>query len=128
MDDNRRNHVAEYYSDSFSTDSTGGHCIRSSRLYPNLSEESSERNKEDMESSADHQKQGKYFYYDSPLYEDTGVWIPVSVPPILEDDHKEWAKGFQSNGGYFPDEDMGWNQCLGEEKEFDYVGCASRNE
>ncbi|KAK7303662.1 hypothetical protein RJT34_14574 [Clitoria ternatea] len=117
MDDNRRNHVAEYYSDSFSTDSTGGHCIRSSRLYPNLSEESSEKNKEDMESSADHQKQGKYFYYDSPLYEDTGVWIPVSVPPMLEDDHKEWAKGFQSNGGYFPDEDMGWNQCLGEDKE-----------
>ncbi|CAN0887047.1 hypothetical protein LINGRAHAP2_LOCUS15510 [Linum grandiflorum] len=32
----------------------------------------------------DEKKQGKYFYYDTPYYEDTGPWIPVSVPPRLE--------------------------------------------
>lgn len=66
---------------------------------------------------AGHQKQGRYFFYDSPLSEETGVWIPVSVPPMLESEHKEWARGFHSNGGYFPEGDMGWSQFLGEEKE-----------
>ncbi|XP_042460697.1 uncharacterized protein LOC122044242 [Zingiber officinale] len=33
-------------------------------------------------------KPAKYFYYDSPLYEETGFWIPVSA-----------------NGGYFPEEE-----------------------
>ncbi|KAL0011450.1 hypothetical protein SO802_006558 [Lithocarpus litseifolius] len=78
---------------------------------------SREENDEKRDSKADHQKQGKYFFYDSPLSEDTGVWIPVSVPPMLESDHEEWAKGFHSNGGYFPERDMGWGQCLGEEKQ-----------
>ncbi|XP_034213609.1 uncharacterized protein LOC117626075 isoform X2 [Prunus dulcis] len=59
----------------------------------------------------------KYFYYDAPLSEETGVWIPVSVPPMWETEHEEWAKGFYSNGGYFPDGDMGWGQYIGEEKE-----------
>ncbi|GLT68297.1 hypothetical protein SLA2020_405430 [Shorea laevis] len=63
------------------------------------------------------QKPGKYFFYDSPLSEDTGVWIPVSVPPMLENENEEWARGLHSNGGYFPDGDMGWNQYLGQEKE-----------
>ncbi|KAJ1402203.1 Zinc finger, FYVE/PHD-type [Sesbania bispinosa] len=94
-----------------------GNSMNSSKSYPELPENPLEKNKEDMESSADLQKPGKYFYYDAPLYEDTGVWIPVSVPPMLEDDHKEWAKGFHSNGGYFPDDDMGWNQYVGEERE-----------
>jgi len=78
---------------------------------------SREENDQKRDSKADHQKQGKYFFYDSPLAEDTGVWIPVSVPPMLENDHEEWAKGFHSNGGYFPEGDMGWGQCLGEEKQ-----------
>jgi len=78
---------------------------------------SREENDQKRDSKADHQKQGKYFFYDSPLSEDTGVWIPVSVPPMLENDHEEWAKGFHSNGGYFPEGDMGWGQCLGEEKQ-----------
>lgn len=59
----------------------------------------------------------KYFYYDAPLSEETGVWIPVSVPPMLETERKEWDKGFQLNGGFFPEGDMGWNQYIGEEKE-----------
>ncbi|CAB4306693.1 unnamed protein product [Prunus armeniaca] len=61
--------------------------------------------------------QRKYFYYDAPLSEETGVWIPVSVPPMWETEHEEWTKGFYSNGGYFPDGDMGWGQYIGEEKE-----------
>ncbi|KAM3748447.1 hypothetical protein ACB098_05G109600 [Castanea mollissima] len=78
---------------------------------------SREENDQKRDSKADHQRQGKYFFYDSPLSEDTGVWIPVSVPPMLECDHEEWAKGFYSNGGYFPEGDMGWGQCLEEEKQ-----------
>ncbi|KAG6487268.1 uncharacterized protein LOC122009605 [Zingiber officinale] len=61
-------------------------------------------------------KSGKYFFYDSPLYEETGFWIPVSVPPMLENDHDEWSKGFSSNGGYFPEEEFSWDQ-LSEDKE-----------
>ncbi|KAE9598951.1 hypothetical protein Lal_00022625 [Lupinus albus] len=112
-----RNHVTKEYCDSFSTASIEGHNMTLSKLYPELPEESSEKTKEDMESLGDRQKQGKYFYYGTPHDEDTGVWIPVSVPPMLEDDHREWAKGFHSNGGYFPDDDLGWNQYLGEERE-----------
>lgn len=62
-------------------------------------------------------KEGKYFYYDTPLYEETGFWIPVSVPPMTENEHEEWTRGFCSNGGYIPEEDMGWNQFIGEDKE-----------
>ncbi|KAK9085780.1 hypothetical protein Sjap_026191 [Stephania japonica] len=66
-------------------------------------------------SDTKHQKFGRYFYYDLPLSEETGVWIPVSVPPMLQSEHEEWGKGFCSNGGYFPEEDMDWNQFIGEE-------------
>ncbi|XP_059435930.1 uncharacterized protein LOC132168870 [Corylus avellana] len=76
-----------------------------------------EPNDQRRDDEAGHQKQGRYFYYDSPLSEVTGAWIPVSVPPMLESEHKEWARGFHSNGGYFPEGDMGWSQFLGEEKE-----------
>lgn len=63
------------------------------------------------------QQQGRYFCYDAPLYEETGIWIPVSVPPMSESDHDEWRRGFGSNGGFFPEGDMGWNQFVGEDKE-----------
>lgn len=69
------------------------------------------------ESNTCHQKQGKYFYYEKPLYEDTGCWIPVSVPPMSESEHDEWSKGFFSNGGYIPEGDLGWSQLEGEDKE-----------
>ena len=52
-----------------------------------------------------------------PLSEETGAWIPVSVPPMLESESEEWAIGFHSNGGYFPEGDMGWSQYLKEDKE-----------
>ncbi|XP_022886705.1 uncharacterized protein LOC111402553 [Olea europaea var. sylvestris] len=59
----------------------------------------------------------KYFYYDTPLSEDTGIWIPVSVPPMLETERTEWNKDLYFNGGYLPDGDMGWSECIGEDKE-----------
>ncbi|KAH7657726.1 Zinc finger RING/FYVE/PHD-type protein [Dioscorea alata] len=62
-------------------------------------------------------KSGKYFYYDSPLYEETGCWIPVSVPPLPESDHEDWQKGFFSNGAYFPEGEIGWDYFAGENKE-----------
>ncbi|XP_057996304.1 uncharacterized protein LOC110649389 isoform X1 [Hevea brasiliensis] len=79
--------------------------------------ENDPRNNEKNETKTSEQKVGKYFFYDSPLSEETGVWIPVSVPPMLGNDHEEWSRGFHSNGGYFPDGDMGWNHYLGEEKD-----------
>nr|GEZ49688.1 Ysc84 actin-binding domain-containing protein [Tanacetum cinerariifolium] len=60
---------------------------------------------------------GKYFFYDPPLSEETGVWIPVSVPPMSETQHQEWTRGFSSVGGIFPDEDTGWNHFLDKDKE-----------
>ncbi|EPS61610.1 hypothetical protein M569_13184, partial [Genlisea aurea] len=43
----------------------------------------------------------KFFYYGPPLYEETGIWIPVSVPPMTEKDREEWTQGIiGSNGGY----------------------------
>ncbi|XP_022927459.1 uncharacterized protein LOC111434279 isoform X1 [Cucurbita moschata] len=60
---------------------------------------------------------GNYFYYDLPMLEDTGVWIPISVPPMSETDHEEWAKGFHLNGGCFPEGESGWSQCFEVEKE-----------
>lgn len=63
------------------------------------------------------QKRGKYFCYDLPLYEETGAWIPISVPPMLEKEHEEWTRGFSSHGGYFPEGDMGWNQFFEVDKE-----------
>ncbi|KAL7089196.1 hypothetical protein ACP275_13G174200 [Erythranthe tilingii] len=68
--------------------------------------------------NASNLKEGKYFCYDTPLHEETGIWIPVSVPPMTENEHEEWTRGFCSNGGYIPEEDMGWNQFIGEDKEF----------
>ncbi|CAL9091890.1 unnamed protein product [Musa textilis] len=62
-------------------------------------------------------KSGKYFYYDSPLYEETGIWIPVSVPPMSESEHDEWSRGFGCNGGYFPEGEFSWDQSLGVDKE-----------
>ncbi|KAH6835510.1 RING/FYVE/PHD-type zinc finger family protein [Perilla frutescens var. hirtella] len=62
-------------------------------------------------------KLSKYFYYDTPLSEETGVWIPVSIPPLPESEQAEWKKGLYLNGGYLPDGDMGRNECIGEDKE-----------
>ncbi|KAL0328404.1 UNVERIFIED_CONTAM: LAS seventeen-binding protein 3 [Sesamum calycinum] len=67
--------------------------------------------------AAENQKLNKYFCYDTPLSEETGVWIPVSVPPLPENEQLEWNRGFYVNGGYLPDGDLGWNECIGEEKE-----------
>ena len=68
-------------------------------------------------STADLRKQGRVFYYDTPLSEETGIWIPVSVPPMSESAHAEWNRGSCENGGYIPDEDMGWNQFGGADME-----------
>lgn len=62
-------------------------------------------------------QKGKYFYYDTPYSEDTGVWIPVSVPPMSASDHEEFSRGFLTNGAYFPDGDISWSQLAGKDKE-----------
>lgn len=62
-------------------------------------------------------KRSKAFYYDTPLSEETGAWIPVSVPPMSETEREEWNKGLNPNGGYFPDEDFSWDQFAGDGKE-----------
>lgn len=66
---------------------------------------------------ANNSKEGKFFYYDTPLHEETGSWIPISVPPMNEREREEWSRGFCSNVGYIPESDMGWNDCIGEDKE-----------
>ncbi|GLU18036.1 hypothetical protein SLE2022_343580 [Rubroshorea leprosula] len=64
------------------------------------------------------EKSGKYFYYEAPLSEETGDWIPVSVPPMSESQCEEWKKeGLYPNREYFPNEDFGWDQLKGESKE-----------
>ncbi|GAB2225807.1 hypothetical protein Droror1_Dr00021574 [Drosera rotundifolia] len=60
------------------------------------------------------QKQGKYFFYDAPLLEETGAWIPVSVPPMSESDRESLSRGLPLDGDYFPDGDLGWNQFIGD--------------
>lgn len=59
----------------------------------------------------------KYFYYDTPHSEETGAWMPVSVPPLPESEQAEWKRGLYSNGDYMADGDMGWNEFIGEDKE-----------
>lgn len=64
------------------------------------------------------QNHGRYFYYDAPYNEETGHWIPVSVPPLYGGEHQNWMKDLSANGGdYFPDGDLGWNQFVGDDKE-----------
>jgi hypothetical protein len=61
----------------------------------------------------------KFFYYDTPLFEESGIWIPLSVPSMSEREreHEEWSRGSCENGEYIPDKDMGWNQFGGADKE-----------
>ncbi|XP_047964614.1 uncharacterized protein LOC125209065 [Salvia hispanica] len=63
------------------------------------------------------QKLDKYFYYDTPHFEETGVWMPVSIPPLPECKQAEWKRGLYSNGGYMPEGDSGWNEFIGEDKQ-----------
>ncbi|KAL6629383.1 hypothetical protein ACP70R_029148 [Stipagrostis hirtigluma subsp. patula] len=51
---------------------------------------------------------GKYVYYGDPLHEHTGIWVPVSVPPMTAQDREEWHRGFGCNSGYFPEEEFSW--------------------
>lgn len=74
-----------------------------------------ERKVEAPQESVPDAKRGKAFYYDTPLSEETGTWIPVSVPPMSETEHEEWNKGL--NGGHFPDQDFSWDQFTGDRKE-----------
>lgn len=62
-------------------------------------------------------KKGKYFSYESPVSEETGVWIPVSVPPMSGSVREEWDKGLCLGGARFPDCDLSWDRFVGEEKE-----------
>nr|KJB48807.1 hypothetical protein B456_008G088000 [Gossypium raimondii] len=62
-------------------------------------------------------KNEKLFYYDTPCSEETGVWVPMSVPPVSENKHEEWDRGPCLNGGYFPDDGVRSNQFIGESKD-----------
>ncbi|CAN4105662.1 unnamed protein product [Withania somnifera] len=93
--------------------------VKRNFLYPQLTEniECETQSSKNVEESMCHQAEEKYFCYDLPLFGETGAWIPVSVPPMSESEHKEWSRGFCSNGGYLPEGDTDWNQCMGEDKE-----------
>ncbi|XP_074319268.1 uncharacterized protein LOC141656320 isoform X1 [Silene latifolia] len=83
-----------------------------------LTDEVQEKEIKDIVSNspiAETQKNGKYFFYDTPVSEETGFWIPVSVPPLPE--HESWGNNASTNGGYLPDADMDWNHFVGGEKE-----------
>ncbi|KAE8680097.1 RING/FYVE/PHD-type zinc finger family protein isoform 3 [Hibiscus syriacus] len=77
----------------------------------------SRRNDMAIVSGLGNQKQGKVFYYDTPVSEETGVWAPVSVPPMTENKHEEWDRGLFLNGGHFPDDGLGSNQFTGDSKD-----------
>ncbi|TYJ48304.1 hypothetical protein E1A91_A01G052700v1 [Gossypium mustelinum] len=68
-------------------------------------------------SSDGNQKKGEAFYYDTPFSEETGIWVPVSVPPVSENKHEEWDRGLCLNGGYFPDDGVRSNQFIEESKD-----------
>ncbi|KAE8681119.1 hypothetical protein F3Y22_tig00111342pilonHSYRG00180 [Hibiscus syriacus] len=75
------------------------------------------RNDVEIVSGLGNQKQGKVFYYDNPISEETGVWTLVSVPPMTENKHEEWDRGLFLNGGHFPDDGLGSNQFTGDSKD-----------
>jgi SH3 domain-containing YSC84-like protein 1 len=75
----------------------------------NLDDASDPQNNLRAEEDSLNQQPGKYFYYDPPLYEETGMWIPVSVPPMTGSGHEDWQRGFGSEGAYFPDEEFRWD-------------------
>ncbi|KAF5193198.1 Sh3 domain-containing ysc84-like protein [Thalictrum thalictroides] len=100
------------------TDTHSGERIQLEECDPSIPQGSGSEDHESENLEDGQQKHGRYFYYESPLWEETGVWIPVSLPPMSESEHDEWNRGFCANGGgYFPDGDMGWSQYVGEGKE-----------
>ncbi|KAM3212486.1 hypothetical protein ACQJBY_065499 [Aegilops geniculata] len=51
---------------------------------------------------------GENIHSDCPLRQQTGIWVPPSVPPMTKHDHEEWQKGFVSNAGYFIEDEYKW--------------------
>lgn len=76
-----------------------------------------ENQENDMVGDESKGKEKKYFSYESPVSEETGVWIPVSVPPMSESVREEWSKGLGLGGAHFPDCDGSWDQFDGGKKE-----------
>eukprot|EP00249_Psilotum_nudum_P021058 c27953_g2_i1 orf=539-2308(+) len=78
----------------------------------------------------------KFFFYDLPLPEETGAWIPVSVPPIGDTSNLACVEGNDSDGGFFPEECAWINEREGAPEltmwsilmEIVSIACGSWNE
>jgi SH3 domain-containing YSC84-like protein 1 len=66
------------------------------------------RSTDDVTKNLVDKEPGKHPFYGDPLLQHTGIWVPVSVPPMTEKDREEWHRGFGPSGGYFPQEEFGW--------------------
>lgn len=75
-------------------------------LFSTLQLSQIKEHKPDMTEFTADNKQDKYFYYDPPHYEETGIWMPVSVPPLSKSEHEEWSKGFSNNSSYLANKDF----------------------
>lgn len=52
---------------------------------------------------------GEQIYGSFPVSEQTGTWVPASVPPMTKHDHEEWQKGFGYNSECFSEEEYKWD-------------------
>ncbi|KAJ1259516.1 hypothetical protein BS78_10G162200 [Paspalum vaginatum] len=52
---------------------------------------------------------GEDIYDSYPVSEQTGIWVPASVPPMTKDDHEQWQKGFGYKSECFPEEEYKWD-------------------
>eukprot|EP00249_Psilotum_nudum_P021057 c27953_g1_i1 orf=572-2269(+) len=59
---------------------------------------------EHQKASFEQDRHQKFFFYDLPLPEETGAWIPVSVPSIGDASDLTFVESNDCDGGFFPEE------------------------